>query len=82
MENRRASTMSRVHPEAFTGTPTDAVEILAWLGAVPTAPYHEDRIVDRVVGFAIGLGLEVSDDADGNVFVWYRGASSLGHAKR
>ncbi len=74
--------MSRVHPEAFTGTPTDAVEILAWLGAVPTAPYHEDRIVDRVVGFAIGLGLEVSDDADGNVFVWYRGASSLGHAKR
>ncbi|NCV23122.1 MAG: hypothetical protein EBV45_14420, partial [Chloroflexi bacterium] len=58
------------------------MEILAWLGAVPTAPYHEDRIADRVVGFALGLGLEVSDDADGNVFVWHRGASASGASRR
>jgi putative aminopeptidase FrvX len=49
---------------------------------VPTAPYHEDRIADRVVGFALGLGLEVSDDADGNVFVWHRGARASGTSRR
>ncbi len=82
MENRTDRAVSRVQPEAFAGNPSDAVEILAWLGDVPTAPYHEDRIVDRVIGFGLGLGLEVSDDADGNVFVWHRGARSSGHAKR
>ena len=82
MENRTSRALSRVQPEAFPGSPSNAVEILAWLGAVPTAPYHEDRIADRVVGFALGLGLEVSDDADGNVFVWHRGARASGSSRR
>jgi endoglucanase len=72
MSIQRASNLDRA-PE-FVGDPTDPAGILAWLGTVPTAAYHEDGIAACVRSFATAMGLRVDADADGNLQVWHRGA--------
>lgn len=68
------------HVPHFTGDKTDPAVILAWLGTVPTAPYHEDGIAACVHAFAAEIGLTVEADDDGNLQVWHRGAG--GTARR
>ncbi|NCA15363.1 MAG: hypothetical protein EBS89_14810, partial [Proteobacteria bacterium] len=64
------------HAPQYSGDLTDPAPILAWLGTVPTAAYHEDGIAACVHAFAAQVGLPVESDADGNLQVWHRGAGS------
>lgn len=58
----------------FAGDVTDPAAVLAWLGTVPTAAYHEEGIAACVYAFASQVGLPVESDVDGNLQVWHRGA--------
>lgn len=62
------------HVPTFSGDRTDPAEVLAWLGTVPTAAYHEDGIAACVFAFAAEIGLAVESDPDGNLQVWHRDA--------
>ena len=64
------------HAPQYSGDLTDPAPILAWLGTVPTAAYHEDGIAACVHAFAAQVGLPVESDADGNLQVWHRGAGN------
>lgn len=72
MSIQTASNLNSV-PE-FSGDRTDPAVVLAWLGAVPTASYHEDGIAACVYAYATEIGLAVEADDDGNLQVWHRGA--------
>ncbi len=66
-------------PPAFLGDVADPADILAWLGSVPTAAYHEDGIAACVHAFAATIGLAVEADDDGNLQVWHRGPGGSAH---